>query len=95
MCVYLVNPVGGVWNDRFQPRSTVRRLRCRPASPGSYRIDVSGTYTNRDLNVADAEYTSRLDSWVTHSRATTLTRSFLGEGFGDVQVNGNFVDWGA
>ena len=31
---------------------------------------MNGTYTNRDLNVADAEYTSA-DNWMTHSTATT------------------------
>ena len=54
---------------------------------------MSGTYTNSNLNVADAEYTS-IDNWVTHQDGYDIDQWFLGEGFGDVQVNGSFVDWG-
>jgi hypothetical protein len=59
-----------------------------------FRIDVSGTYTNSNLNVADAEYAST-DSWVAHQQGYDIDPWFLGESFGDVQVDGNFVDWGA
>ena len=61
---------------------------------GKYRIDVSGTYVNDGKNVADAEYTST-DSWATHADGYDITPFFLGAGFGDVQVNGSFVNWGA
>ncbi len=61
---------------------------------GNYRIDVSGTYTNRDLNVADAEYTT-VDGWTTHQQGYYVAPFLLGENFGDVQVDGEFVDWGA
>lgn len=61
---------------------------------GHYRIDVSGTYANRDLNVADAEYVS-VDNWVSNQQGYDVDPFHLGENFGDVQVNGQFVDWGA
>ena len=38
--------------------------------------------------------TRALDSWATHQQGYDIDPWFLGEGFGDVQVNGNFVDWG-
>ena len=55
---------------------------------------MSGTYSNRDANVADAEYTSR-DGWPTQQQGYDDGQYVLGEGFGDVQVDGQFVDWGA
>ena len=59
-----------------------------------FRIDVSGTYANSNLNFADAEYTSIDDTWVTPQDGYNIAPWFLGEGFGDVQVNGSFVNWG-
>ena len=60
---------------------------------GNYRIDVSGAYSSLH-NVADAEYTSD-DDWATSQQGYDDGQYVLGEGFGDVQVNGQFVDWGA
>ena len=39
--------------------------------------------------------TRAVDNWVTHQQGYNVDPWFLGEGFGDVQVNGNFVNWGA
>ena len=39
--------------------------------------------------------TRALDNWATHQQGYDIDPCFLGEGFGDVQVNGSFVDWGA
>ena len=60
---------------------------------GHFRIDVSGTYTNRDLNVADAEYTST-DNWATQQEGYNVDPFFLGAGFGEVQVNGQLRELG-
>ena len=89
-------PAGGVWNDQFSRVQTVRQLTCRPASPGA----TGSTYPARTpapLNVADAEYTSPHPDgfWVNHTQGYDVDPWFLGEGFGDVQVNGSFVDWDA
>ena len=35
------------------------------------------------------------DCWSTHQDGYDIGQFLLGEGFGDVQVNGSFVDWGA
>ncbi|HSC92421.1 MAG TPA: hypothetical protein VLB86_12260 [Gaiellaceae bacterium] len=61
---------------------------------GTYRIDVSGTWVNTPYGPVDAEYTS-LDNWATHEDGFDHAPYLLGAGFGDVQVNGQFVDWGA
>jgi hypothetical protein len=61
---------------------------------GTYRIDVSGTWVNTPYGPVDAEYTS-LDNWATHEDGFNHAPYLLGAGFGDVQVNGQFVDWGA
>ena len=55
---------------------------------------MTGTYINSNRNVADAEYTS-IDNWTTPQQGYDVDPFFLGEGFGDVQVDGNFVNWGA
>lgn len=94
VCVYLVNPqvASGTINSAVFAGSTATL----PTNLDGkhFRIDVTGTYTNNSLNVADAEYTS-LDNWAAHQQGYDVDPFFLGEGFGDVQVNGNFVDWGA
>ena len=59
---------------------------------GNYRIDVSGAYNNLH-NVADPS-TRATDNWATPEEGYTHDACSLGEGFGDVQVNGSFVNWG-
>ena len=61
---------------------------------GKFRIDVSGTWTNGSNGQVDAEYTSD-DSWATSIDGYDRNGFLLGGGFGDVQVNGGFVGWGA
>jgi hypothetical protein len=62
---------------------------------GTYRINVSGTWTNGPYGPVDAEFTSLVDPWVTYEDGFEHSPYLLGEGFGDVQVNGQFVNWGA
>jgi len=92
VCVYLVNPqVASGTIDSAAFDGTTATL---PTNLGGhFRIDVDGTYTNRDLNVADAEHTST-DNWMTSQQGYDDGQFVLGEGFGNVQVDGNFVDWG-
>jgi hypothetical protein len=56
--------------------------------PAQYRIVISGTWTNTGDNWLDAEYastpTGHQDGW-----------DGLGADFGDTQIDGAFVDWGA
>jgi hypothetical protein len=94
VCVYLVNPqvASGTIDSAAPDGSTATLPTCLAGN--HFRIDVSGTYANNSINVADAEYVS-LDNWATHQQGYDTDPFFLGEGFGDVQVNGNFVDWGA
>jgi hypothetical protein len=61
---------------------------------GTYRIDVNGAWTNGSNGNVDAEYTS-VDSWATHADGYDIAPFLVGAGFGDVQVNGGFVGWGA
>ena len=58
-----------------------------------YFLKASGTWTN-SLNVADAEYAS-IDGWASQMDGYDITPWFLGAGEFDLQVNGEFVDWGA
>ncbi len=93
VCVYLVNPQ--VASGTIDSASFDGSTATLPTNLGGhYRIDVSGTYINRDLNVADAEYTTR-DNWATAQQGYDVDPFDLGESFGDVQVDGNFVNWGA
>jgi hypothetical protein len=91
VCVYLVNPVvasGTV--DSQNPASTSVSL----PQASHYRIDVSGTWTNGSYGPVDAEYTS-IDNWTTHEDGFDVLGWNLGPDFGDLTVNGQFVDWGA
>ncbi len=92
VCVYLVNPQVAL--GTIEAASLTGSTAALPTGlVGHFRIDVSGAYTSA-LNVADAEYTST-DGWATHTQGYDIDPWFLGEDFGDVQVNGNFVNWGA
>ena len=55
----------------------------------SYIATVTGTWTNSNLNVADAEYAST-DNWATNMQGYPG----LGDDEFDVQVGGQFVNWG-
>lgn len=59
----------------------------------NFTFEVSGTWQN-SLNVADAEYAS-VDGWVTPMDGYGISPWFLGAGEFDLQVDNNFVDWGA
>lgn len=60
---------------------------------GSYRIDVIGTWSNDGWGWVDAEYTD--DGAGGYANGFDRNGYLLGEGFGDLRVNGQFVDWGA
>jgi hypothetical protein len=92
VCVYLVNPV--VASGTIDSSASDGATADLAGLTGQFRINVSGTYTNGGNNVADAEYTST-DNWTTSMQGYDINPYFLGEGFGDVQVNGGFVNWGA
>ncbi len=59
---------------------------------GTYRIDVWGTWHNDNWGDVDAEYVQYQGTWYNGFDFAGYT---LGEGFGDVQVNDAFVNWGA
>ena len=58
-----------------------------------YKLESSGTWTNSN-NVSDTEFAST-DNWVSHFDGYNIAPYMLGEGEFDLQVNGNFVDWGS
>lgn len=65
--------------------------------PGRYQVCVTGTWSNRNgTEVLDAEYLSQFN-WegYTNGLPATDPYAYTGSNFGDVQVNGQFVDWGA
>jgi hypothetical protein len=94
VCVYLVNPVVAYGSiDSAAIDGTTATL--PTGLNGRFRIDVSGTWTNGSNGEVDAEYTSDDDSWTTPYDGYNRNGFLLGEGFGDVQVNGGFVGWGA
>lgn len=58
--------------------------------PGTYRIDVNGTWDNGVWYGVDAEWVQQADlSWAQGWPGYPTVD------FGDLQVNGQFVDWGA
>jgi hypothetical protein len=62
--------------------------------PGTYRIDVLGTWVNTPYGQVDAEYAQFEGAW--YDGFDHLSVGWmLGPDFGDLQVNGQFVDWGA
>lgn len=91
VCVYLeaeyATQTGTV--DSANPNGATATL---PAT-GNYSVCVSGTYTSSN-HVGDAEYVST-DGWMTATDGLTNQYAYLGAGFGDVQINGQFVNWGA
>ncbi len=70
--------------DASNPAGATARL----PFPATYRISVSGIWSNVPGNWLDAEYvstpTGHQDGW-----------DGLGADFGDTQVDGGFVEWGA
>lgn len=89
MCVYLVHPIiafGELDVDSIDGTTT-------PVIPlsGKYHVCISGVY-DTGLVYADAKYTSR-DQFQTPG-TDDVTNSLLGFRYGEVQVNGEFVDWG-
>jgi hypothetical protein len=64
---------------------------------GQYEVCVRGTWMNRGTDLVDAEYVSQ-DNWTTFSDglpASDPLSATLGPNWGDVRVNGQFVNWGA
>jgi hypothetical protein len=92
VCVYLVNPVIATGNldvDTIDGTTTS----VIPLS-GKYSVCITGVYDTH-LLYADAKYVS----WDQFQTAGTDAVSgggwdFLGAQYGEVQVNGEFVDWG-
>jgi hypothetical protein len=91
VCVYLVNPViaSGTVDSANQAGASVSL-----PNAGHYRIEVSGTWQNSTWGPVDAEYTT-VDNWVTPVDGFNQPGYDLGPNFGDLQVGGQFVDWGA
>lgn len=89
VCVYLEEPVveSGTIDSTDVDGTTAAAI---PLA-GTYQVCVRGTWSNSGgTELVDAEYVSQ-DSWVTFSDGL----STLGPNWGDVQVNGQFVDWGS
>lgn len=59
-----------------------------------YLFESSGVWQNSNLNVADTAYAS-VDSWSTPMQGYNIAPYFLGSGEFQLQVNGNFVNWGS
>jgi hypothetical protein len=93
VCVYLVNPQ--VASGMINSESAAGATATLPTNLSHFRIDVSGTWQNGPYGPVDAEFTSLVDPWVSYEDGFEHSPYLLGEGFGDVQVNGQFVDWGA
>lgn len=64
------------------------------ANGQSYILMSSGTWQNTNLNAADTAYAS-VDSWTTHMQGYDITPYFLGTGEFQLQLGGNFVNWGS
>ncbi|HET9651609.1 MAG TPA: hypothetical protein VFP36_05435 [Usitatibacter sp.] len=94
-CVYLVNPV--VAQGSFGASDLDGANTAAVPLSGSYAVCVGGTWTNKfGAEVMDAEYMSQ-DGWATYSDGRPAGDPFalLGPNFADVQIDGQFVDWGA
>ena len=75
------------------PANTVAGTSVALPDVGTYRIDVWGTWINTPYGWVDAEYTDNGAG----GYADGFDRNgwLLGPDFGDLQVNGQFVNWGA
>jgi hypothetical protein len=94
VCVYLANPV--VASGTILAADLNGATANLPTGlNGKYRIDVKGAWTNGSNGQVDAEYTSDDTTWTPAIDGYDRNSFQLGEGFGDVQVNGVFVGWGA
>jgi hypothetical protein len=91
-CIYLVNPVVAAGSLNSADEDGITTTPLPVVEFGRYRVCVSGTYANGTSNLADAKYTS-IDAWATHQDALAGSE-WLGEGFGEVQVDNQFVPWG-
>ena len=91
VCVYLENPVvaaGTIDSSDYDGSDTA------PVPlAGKFNVCVSGTYANTTYNVADAKYIST-DNWAIYTDGLPSWPQ-LGLNFGEVQINGQFVAWGA
>ena len=86
-CVYLEEPT--VAEGTIEATSTTGATSEPVPLPGRYEVCVRGTYASGSLAL-DAEYVSA-DNWTTFTDGTVA----MGANWGDVQVNGEFVDWGS
>ena len=89
-CFYLVPTTGTFETTESNPEAINLPIN------GNYSVCVSGTYKlqNNDTFLADANFVS-VDNW------TTATKGFIGQwqelglNEGNVQINGEFANWGA
>lgn len=96
VCVYLVQPrvASGTIDVSVHDGATSAAV---PLS-GHFRVTVSGTWQNGPWWLVDPEYVQQMD--LGGSAGTTLVwldswPGFAPDDFGDVMVNGSFVNWGA
>lgn len=96
VCVYLVNPV--VASGSIDAADMDGVMTAAAPLAGNFEVCVSGTWTNRNgIDLIDAEYVSQ-DLWATHYDGLPPTDPWapvLGPNFADVQIDGQFLDWGA
>lgn len=59
-----------------------------------YYLTARGTWSNTNLNVADAEYAS-VDGWATWMQGYNISPWFLGANEFDLMVDNKFVNWGS
>jgi hypothetical protein len=95
VCAYLVSDQQ-IATGSVDPKIVTGGLAATAALPvaGKYRIDVNGTWVNGGNGSEDAEWTSHDGLWNDVENGYDHDAYQLGEGFGDLMVNGGFVDWG-
>ena len=94
VCVYLEEPI--ISEGTIDSASATGTTTAPVELPGQYEVCVRGTWTSRGTDMFDAEYASQ-DNFTTFANglpASDPQSATLGQNFGDVQVNGQFVDWG-
>jgi hypothetical protein len=94
-CVYLEDPT--VAEGTIDSASATATATEAAPLAGQYEVCVRGTWMNRGTDLVDAEYVSQ-DNWTTFSDGLPPSdplSAALGPNWGDVQVNGQFIDWGA